>query len=91
VIGGSQQLIFNNEIIFPIIPSLGVKGVLFCDAGNAFLAQQGIDFNQMRVSVGAGIRWLSPIGPLRVEAGFPLNSQTGDQVQHLQFSFGGPP
>ena len=91
VIGGSQQLIFNNEVIFPIIPSLGVKGVIFCDAGNAFLAQQGIQFDQMRVSVGAGIRWLSPIGPLRVEAGFPLNAQTGDQVQRLQFSFGGPP
>ncbi len=91
LIGGSQQLIFNNEIIFPIIPSLGVKGVLFCDAGNAFLASTGIQWDQMRVAVGGGIRWLSPLGPLRVEAGFPLNAQTGDQVQHLQFSFGGPP
>jgi len=91
VIGGSQQLIFNNEIIFPIIPSLGVKGVVFCDAGNAFLAASGIQFDEMRVSVGGGIRWLSPIGPLRIEAGFPLNAQTGDQVQNIQFSFGGPP
>ena len=91
VIGGSQQLIFNNEIIFPIIPSVGVKGVIFCDAGNAFLASTGIQFDQMRVSVGGGIRWLSPIGPLRIEAGFPINAQTGDQVQRLQFSFGGPP
>jgi outer membrane protein insertion porin family len=91
VIGGSQQLIFNEELIFPIVPSLGIKGVLFCDAGNAFLASQGIRFDEMRVSVGAGIRWLSPIGPLRIEAGFPLNAQTGDQIQRLQFSFGGPP
>jgi outer membrane protein insertion porin family len=91
VIGGSQQLIFNNEIIFPILASLGVKGVLFCDAGNAFLASDGIRFDQMRVSVGGGIRWLSPIGPLRVEVGFPLNAQTGDDIQRLQFSFGGPP
>jgi len=91
VIGGSQQLIFNNEIIFPIVPSLGIKGVVFCDAGNAFLAQTGIQFDQMRVSVGGGIRWLSPIGPLRIEAGFPLNAQAGDQLQTIQFSFGGPP
>ena len=35
----------------------------------------------MRVSSGAGIRWLSPIGPLRIEIGFPLNAQTGDQIQ----------
>jgi outer membrane protein insertion porin family len=91
VIGGSQQLVFNNEIIFPILASLGVKGVVFCDAGNAFLAADGIQFDQMRVSVGGGIRWLSPLGPLRVEVGFPLNAQTGDQVQNVQFSFGGPP
>ena len=91
VIGGSQQLIFNNEIIFPILVSLGVKGVVFCDAGNAFTVSEGINFDGMRVSVGGGIRWLSPIGPLRIEAGFPLNAQTGDQVQRIQFSFGGPP
>lgn len=91
VIGGSQQLIFNNELIFPILQSLGVKGVVFCDAGNAFLASNGIDFGEMRVSVGGGIRWLSPIGPLRIEAGFPLNAKDGDQIQRIQFSFGAPP
>ena len=91
VIGGSQQLIFNNELIFPILASLGVKGVVFCDVGNAFLASDGIQFDQMRVSVGGGIRWLSPLGPLRIEIGFPLNAQTGDQEQRIQFSFGGPP
>jgi outer membrane protein insertion porin family len=91
VIGGSQQLIFNNEVIFPIVQSLGVKGVFFCDAGNAFLASDGIRFADMRVSVGAGIRWLSPIGPLRVEVGFPLNAKNGDDIQRIQFSFGGPP
>jgi outer membrane protein insertion porin family len=91
VIGGSQQLVFNNELIFPIVQALGLKGVVFCDAGNAFLASQGIDFSGMRVSVGAGIRWLSPIGPLRIEYGVPLNAQSGDQIQHIQFSFGAPP
>lgn len=91
VIGGSQQLVFNNEIIFPIVQQLGIKGVFFCDAGNAFLASQGIDFADMRVSIGGGIRWLSPIGPLRIEAGFPLNAQSGDQIQRIQFSFGAPP
>ena len=91
VIGGSQQLVFNNELIFPIFQQLGVKGVVFCDAGNAFLASQGIDFGDMRVSVGGGIRWLSPIGPLRLEYGVPLNAKTGDQEQRIQFSFGAPP
>lgn len=91
VIGGSQQLVFNNELTFPIVQALGLKGVFFVDAGNAFLASQGIDFADMRVSVGGGIRWLSPIGPLRIEVGFPLNAQSGDDIQRVQFSFGAPP
>jgi outer membrane protein insertion porin family len=91
VIGGSQQLIFNNEIIFPIVESLGLKGVVFFDAGEAFLASQGIDFTDMRTAVGFGVRWLSPIGPLRIEIGFPLNPRVGDDTQAVLFSFGGPP
>lgn len=90
-IGGSQQLILSNEVIFPIIEGLGLKGVLFCDAGNAFLARDGINFSGMRVSVGGGFRWLSPMGPLRLELGFPLNAESGDRVQTIQFSFGAPP
>jgi outer membrane protein insertion porin family len=90
-VGGSAQLIFNNEVIFPIIEALGVKGLFFFDAGNAFSAAQGIDFGELRMSVGPGIRWLSPIGPLRIELGFALNKHVGDETQTFMFSFGGPP
>ncbi len=91
VIGGSQELIFNNEIIFPIVESLGLKGVVFFDAGEAYRASDGIDFGDMRMAVGTGVRWLSPIGPLRIEVGFPLNPRVGDEKQAVLFSFGGPP
>jgi outer membrane protein insertion porin family len=91
VIGGSHQLIFNNEIIFPIVQSLGLKGVVFFDAGQAFSAAQGIQFSDMRTAAGFGLRWLSPIGPLRIEIGFPLNPRVGDDTQAVLFSFGGPP
>jgi outer membrane protein insertion porin family len=90
-IGGSQQLIFNNDLIFPIVESIGLKGVVFFDAGNAFLAARGIDPGNLRLASGAGIRWLSPIGPLRIEVGFPLNPRVGDDRQTVMFSFGGPP
>lgn len=90
-IGGSQQLIFNNDFIFPIVESIGLKGVLFFDAGNAFLAARGIDLGNMRLATGAGIRWLSPIGPLRIEVGFPVNPRVGDDRQTVMFSFGAPP
>jgi outer membrane protein insertion porin family len=89
-IGGSQQLITNQELIFPIVESLGLKGVLFFDAGNAFTAARGINFSQMRMSAGPGIRWQSPMGPLRIELGFALNKKDGDQTQVFGFTFGAP-
>jgi len=90
-IGGSSQLIINNEIIFPIVESLGLKGVVFVDSGNAFAASDPLDMSQMRVTSGAGLRWLSPIGPLRIEYGKPINPHVGDDLQAVMFSFGGPP
>lgn len=90
-IGGSQQIVINNEVIFPIVESLGLKGVTFFDAGNAFLANDGITVDDIRVSFGGGIRWLSPIGPLRIEVGIPINAKVGDDLQKVMFSFGGPP
>lgn len=89
-IGGSQQLIFNNDFIFPIVESIGLKGVVFFDAGNAFLAARGIDLGELRLASGGGVRWLSPIGPLRLEIGFPLNPRVGDDRQTVMFSFGAP-
>jgi outer membrane protein insertion porin family len=91
VVGGSEQLIFNDEFIFPIVEQLGLKGVLFFDAGQAYSASEGIRFNDMRTAVGFGVRWQSPIGPLRLEIGFPINPRVGDDTQSVLFSFGGPP
>jgi len=91
VVGGSEQLIFNNEFIFPIVEQIGLKGVVFFDAGEAYSASEGIRFNDMRTATGFGVRWLSPIGPLRLEIGFPLNPRVGDDTKAILFSFGGPP
>lgn len=88
-IGGSQQFISNNEFIFPIVESLGLRGVAFFDAGNAFSAARGPDVDEIRLTTGGGIRWMSPIGPLRIELGFPLNAKRGDDEQSVMFSFGG--
>ncbi len=88
-IGGSQQFISNNELIFPIVESLGIRGVVFFDAGNAFSAARGFEFDEIRMATGGGIRWMSPIGPLRIELGFPLNAKEIDREQMVMFSFGG--
>ena len=100
-VGGSSQLILNNEIIFPIIPDAGVKGVLFFDAGNAWMRESGkdgfpptnsngMDLGDLRLATGVGLRWLSPFGPLRIEIGFPLNAKSDDEESLVLFSFGTP-
>jgi outer membrane protein insertion porin family len=89
-IGGSEQVILNNEIIFPIVQGIGLKGVVFVDAGNAYSAEDGITIDETRVSAGAGLRWLSPLGPFRIELGKPLVSKKFDEESLVLFSFGGP-
>jgi outer membrane protein insertion porin family len=61
--------------------------VVFFDMGNSF---NGSDFSlaDFRRSVGIGGRWMSPFGPLRVELGFPLNKQPGDDTSVIGFSIG---
>ena len=51
-IGGSQQLTFQNELRFPIVKQLNLRGAVFSDIGNAFTAEQGVDLGDLRYSVG---------------------------------------
>ncbi|MFZ3056069.1 MAG: outer membrane protein assembly factor BamA, partial [Smithella sp.] len=67
VIGGNTMLVFNAEIVFPFIKDAGMKGVIFYDAGNSW--NDEYDIGDLRQSVGLGLRWYSPIGPLRLEYG----------------------
>jgi outer membrane protein insertion porin family len=74
--GGLNQLLLNLEAEFPLAEKAGVRGVLFFDAGNAYKAGSWYDSSVglgLRKSWGFGLRWQSPLGPLRFEWGFPLN------------------
>ncbi|MBA2320996.1 MAG: outer membrane protein assembly factor BamA, partial [Deltaproteobacteria bacterium] len=72
IVGGTQTWINNLEIQTPIIRGAGIAGVVFFDAGNAFgdpWGEGNITPFGLRTAIGAGIRWQSPIGPLRFEYG----------------------
>jgi len=94
-IGGDRQIYLNVELEFPIFEKVGIRGVLFYDAGNAFA--RGVPFFVDRTypnlplgvfhSVGFGVRWFSPIGPLRFEWGIPLNRRLAVGDQPIQFEF----
>ncbi len=90
LIGGNKELIFNIEYIFPIAPSLKLRGLIFFDAGNAFGEDESIKFKNLRFSAGGGFRWFSPMGPLTFVLGFPLDRQEGEDPSAVQFSIGTP-
>jgi outer membrane protein insertion porin family len=88
--GGSKQFVNNLELIFPLINSAGFKGVIFYDAGQAFDDNEPIDIGALRQAWGYGIRWNSPMGPIRVEFGYPIARQDGERGVQTMFSFGAP-
>jgi len=87
--GGSKQLVNNLELIFPLVNSAGFKGVVFYDFGQAYDDNKPIAVDELRQAWGYGIRWASPMGPIRVEFGYPINPQEGENMQTM-FSFGAP-
>jgi outer membrane protein insertion porin family len=89
-VGGSEELILSNEITFPILSGLGLRGVLFSDAGQAYTLKQGIDFTELQASVGFGVRWRSPFGPLSVDLAFPINPRPADQRTVFEIGAGAP-
>jgi outer membrane protein insertion porin family len=102
-LGGNAMLRTNIEIEFPIVSSVGIKGVVFTDAGNVWNLEkkwcqipsfenddtrQVCGFNKLRYSAGFGVRWFSPMGPLRFEWGFPFNPKPYDQEMRFDFTIG---
>jgi outer membrane protein insertion porin family len=86
-IGGFKELVMNLEYIFPIAQELRFKGVAFFDAGRAYGKDETFG-SDLRYAAGAGIRWISPIGPIRVEWGRNLMPRTGEASSRVEFTFG---
>jgi outer membrane protein insertion porin family len=86
-IGGTKTGYGNLEITFPLVEDSGFKGVIFYDVGNAWAEDQDY-FSDVRHSAGFGLRWMSPLGPLRLEWGKNLDPREGEAPSDLQFSIG---
>ncbi|HEY3822860.1 MAG TPA: outer membrane protein assembly factor BamA [Polyangiaceae bacterium] len=108
-IGGNLDAYENFELEFPIIDKVGIRGVVFFDAGNAWnlesqfckttpapqfdpVVQPCFTFPNslglLRTSTGFGIRWFSPLGPLRFEWGFPLAPLPYEHHSDFEFTIG---
>lgn len=86
-IGGEKAAYFNAEYLFPLLKDMGLKGVLFVDSGNAWASGEDY-FSEMRYSTGAGVRWFSPLGPLRLEWGYNLDPKDDEPNSRFEFSIG---
>ena len=69
--GGDAEVVINAELRLPIRGSIG--GAVFVDGGNVFARASDLDLLQLRGGVGFGIRYRSPIGPIRLDMGFKLD------------------
>jgi len=112
-IGGNVEYYQNLEFEFPIVDAVGIHGVIFTDAGNAWNIEQNYcaasggtngnsnlpavvnpcfsfpgDLLNLRTSWGFGIRWFSPLGPLRFEWGFPFKPLPYEESSVFEFTIG---
>lgn len=92
-LGGTLYWVSTLETLFPIgLPNeFGVKGAVFTDVGAVWKAAQSIpgvdiiDSKSPRISVGVGISWKSPLGPLRLDYAIPIKKQSFDQPERFLF------
>jgi len=89
-IGGNGLIVLNVELRVPLWQNLGVVG--FLDGGNVYARAGGINLGQLRGSMGFGLRYQSPIGPLRVDLGFKMDRRVVagklEPLTALHISFG---
>ena len=100
-IGGNKEIVFNAEIEIPIVKAMNISGVVFFDMGNAYNEDQDLSLkidwfadseeeydSVMRSAMGFGFRWMSPMGLLRFEWGFPLKPKKDEDTVVFEFSIG---
>ncbi|RLB44284.1 MAG: outer membrane protein assembly factor BamA [Deltaproteobacteria bacterium] len=88
-IGGTKMMVYNFEYRFPLIKNMGVTGLVFFDMGNVFCDDENVTLSGIKKSMGAGIRWYSPLGPLRLEYGKVISPEDDEPSGNWDFTIGG--
>ena len=90
-LGGNLKTVGTAEVILPLPftkESSTFRITTFLDAGNVYGSEEDFDFDSLRYSAGLAGVWLSPVGPLTMSFAKPLKTQTGDETQGFQLTFG---
>ena len=90
-LGGQKKLVLNAEFLMPF-PGAGNDKTLrfygFTDVGRAFAESDDFSLNKLSASMGFGLSWISPLGPLRLSYAVPIRKHTTDKIQPIQFQIG---
>ena len=90
-VGGNRRVVGNVELLFPmpgVKTDKSVRLSVFADIGNVFGAFEEMKFGDLRSSVGIGVSWFSPVGPLKFSLAKPLKQKPEDKVERFQFLLG---
>ncbi len=88
IMGGDRAVFGNVEVLFPVLDELKLSGVVFFDAGNAWNVAETPWLTTIKAGGGAGLRWISPMGPIRVEYGWKIAPEKGEEPGAFAFSMG---
>ncbi|TYT27380.1 outer membrane protein assembly factor BamA [Luteimonas viscosa] len=101
-IGGSLKTVGSLEMFFPqLIKSPAARVSAFVDVGNVFRDVDAFESSELRASAGIALMWRAPVGPISISYAYPLRTQDeirgengaliqqGDELERLQFTFGG--
>jgi len=85
--GGNAVIILNGELRIPVWGAVGTA--VFVDGGNVFERVTDFDIGELRGAAGFGVRYQSPIGPIRVDIGFKLDQRPSERHRReIHFSIG---
>lgn len=89
-IGGALKTVGSLEMYFPtLLDTPAARVSAFLDFGNVFKDIDSFDVGELRASTGIALLWRAPVGPISISYAFPLQSEDDDDLERLQFTFGG--
>jgi outer membrane protein assembly factor BamA len=87
-LGGGGLALLNLDWRFPIAGAFG--GNVFVDGGNVWREEGDVDLSEVRWGAGVGLRYASPLGPLRAEIGWKLDRESFEDPWVVSISLGNP-
>ena len=89
-VGGALKTVGSFEMFFPtVINTPAARVSAFFDFGNVFAKPDDFDAKELRASAGVALLWRAPVGPISISYSFPVKKEDTDELERLQFTFGG--